>query len=303
MTNPVILLGTQSNGETLPVQVDATGRLVAEGLQGPPGDQGPEGPPGLPQLPAGSFEGAVLGWVNGELAWLQKEGLPLPLGEEGQIVQIVDEEPIWVTNANVLPPPPPAVTVVQGTNSPDGLYGMFSSESVLQGPEVEWDKYARKQSFWETTEGGGQIGVSKGQTYEFTQKFNVEGDFGKLLILRGTAQFWHSNNGDSQWSLQCTRDNSYLGNVITQLSMRPVGNAMFEWDYEFQFLINRESVGDVNFTIKFVGNGSNMNDQTYINIQQWKTVDAGYKALTNQLELKKQVAELREALSLNSKSL
>jgi len=35
MTNPVILLGTQSNGETLPVQVDEFGRLVAEGLVPP----------------------------------------------------------------------------------------------------------------------------------------------------------------------------------------------------------------------------------------------------------------------------
>ena len=57
MTNPVVLYGTQSNGETLPVQVDATGRLVAEGLQGEPGekgdkgdqgDPGPQGPPGEP---------------------------------------------------------------------------------------------------------------------------------------------------------------------------------------------------------------------------------------------------------------
>lgn len=49
MTDPVVLYGTQSNGDTLPVQVDATGRLVAEGLegpQGPQGEQGPEGPPG-----------------------------------------------------------------------------------------------------------------------------------------------------------------------------------------------------------------------------------------------------------------
>lgn len=51
MTDPVVLYGTQSNGETLPVQVDATGRLVAEGLegpQGPQGEEGPEGPPGPP---------------------------------------------------------------------------------------------------------------------------------------------------------------------------------------------------------------------------------------------------------------
>ena len=43
MTDPVILLGTQSNGETLPVQVDEFGRLVAEGLKGDPGDPGNDG--------------------------------------------------------------------------------------------------------------------------------------------------------------------------------------------------------------------------------------------------------------------
>ncbi len=31
MTNPVILLGTQSNGETLPLQVDGFGRTVTAG--------------------------------------------------------------------------------------------------------------------------------------------------------------------------------------------------------------------------------------------------------------------------------
>ena len=76
MTNPVILLGTQSNGETLPVQVDATGRLVAEGLQGEQGEQGIQGPPGPPgpsgeiELPPDPWEGAFLGWSNGQLAWL-----------------------------------------------------------------------------------------------------------------------------------------------------------------------------------------------------------------------------------------
>ena len=53
MTNPVVLYGTQSNGETLPVQVDAFGRLVAEGLPGPEGPGGPQGPPG-PEGPPGS---------------------------------------------------------------------------------------------------------------------------------------------------------------------------------------------------------------------------------------------------------
>ena len=82
MTNPVILLGTQSNGETLPVQVDATGRLVAEGL---PGSEGPPGPPGTPGADGGSFplppdpyEGALLGWLNGGLAWIGTPPVPIP---------------------------------------------------------------------------------------------------------------------------------------------------------------------------------------------------------------------------------
>ena len=70
MSNPVILYGTAEDGSTLPVQVDATGRLVAQGLQGPPGEEGPPGSPGTGELPPNPQEGQVLGWENGQLAWL-----------------------------------------------------------------------------------------------------------------------------------------------------------------------------------------------------------------------------------------
>ena len=92
MTNPVILLGTQSNGETLPVQVDAFGRLVAEGLQGsegpegPQGPEGPEGPPGEIELPPDPYEGALLGWLNNELAWVGTPPVPIPPGVFGPII-------------------------------------------------------------------------------------------------------------------------------------------------------------------------------------------------------------------------
>ena len=89
MTNPVILLGTQSNGETLPVQVDEFGRLVAEGLQG---TEGPPGPPGTPGADGGSFplppdpyEGALLGWLNGGLSWIGTPPVPIPEGVFGPI--------------------------------------------------------------------------------------------------------------------------------------------------------------------------------------------------------------------------
>ena len=46
MTEAVVLWGTQSNGETLPVQVNEFGQLVAKPLAGTEGPPGPEGPPG-----------------------------------------------------------------------------------------------------------------------------------------------------------------------------------------------------------------------------------------------------------------
>ena len=99
MTNPVVLLGTQSNGETLPVQVDATGRLVAEGLQGEQGEQGeqgiqgppgPEGPPGSGgiTLPPDPYEGALLGWLNGGLAWVGTPPVPIPEGVFGYTLSL-----------------------------------------------------------------------------------------------------------------------------------------------------------------------------------------------------------------------
>ena len=46
-----ILYGTTATGETLPVQVNASGQLVAQGMDGAQGPEGPEGPPGKPGPP------------------------------------------------------------------------------------------------------------------------------------------------------------------------------------------------------------------------------------------------------------
>jgi len=92
-----ILYGTQSNGETLPVLVDQFGNLLAKGIDGPPG---PEGPPGLPQLPPDPLEGSLLGWQDGELAWIGGT-YPLPGGTYG---------PFTYDGASLeLPEPPPLV--------------------------------------------------------------------------------------------------------------------------------------------------------------------------------------------------
>jgi hypothetical protein len=73
------------DGTVIPVQVDAQGRLVAEGLQGAAGPAGPAGPAGgaFP-LPADPQEGNVLAWLSGQLKWTEvtigSKGLPSYVG-------------------------------------------------------------------------------------------------------------------------------------------------------------------------------------------------------------------------------
>lgn len=78
-----ILYGTTADGETLPVEVNSVGQLVAEGLQG---QEGPPGPPGVGELPPDPFEGAILGWKDNTLAWLGGS-VPLPEGTYGPILE------------------------------------------------------------------------------------------------------------------------------------------------------------------------------------------------------------------------
>ena len=83
-----ILYGTTGDGTTLPVLVDQFGNLLAKGIEGPPG---PEGPPGIGQLPPDPFEGAILGWEDGELSWLGGS-VPLPAGTYGPYTYIPGDE-------------------------------------------------------------------------------------------------------------------------------------------------------------------------------------------------------------------
>ena len=79
-----ILFGTQSNGETLPVLVDQFGNLLAKGIDGAPGQEGPPG--GSFPLPPDPYEGALLGWLNNELAWIGTPSkAPIPEGLFGPI--------------------------------------------------------------------------------------------------------------------------------------------------------------------------------------------------------------------------
>lgn len=80
-----ILYGTTADGDSLPVEVNEFGQLVAQGLQGQEGPPGPPGTPGIGQLPPDPFEGAFLGWQDDQLAWLGGS-VPIPTNTYGPIL-------------------------------------------------------------------------------------------------------------------------------------------------------------------------------------------------------------------------
>ena len=153
MTNPVILFGTQSNGETLPVQVDATGRLVAEGLQGQQGPPGQEGPPGAPggsfPLPPDPYEGALLGWLNGGLSWIGSPPIPIPPGVFGPIVSWNPQTGVLTVDGEIPEAVGNAVYIWQceadrtyfteGWNTSQTFSNGFPSDQATQSPTIAFN--------------------------------------------------------------------------------------------------------------------------------------------------------------------
>jgi len=86
--------------ESIPNDVEIQGDLTVTGLinglsEGPPGPPGPEGPPGSIDLPPDPYEGSVLGWQDGQLAWIGGS-VPLPKGVYGPFVYIAGNEQLNV---------------------------------------------------------------------------------------------------------------------------------------------------------------------------------------------------------------
>lgn len=299
MTNPVVLFGTQSNGETLPVQVDATGRLVAEGLQGEPGEQGPPGPPGLPQLPSGEFEGAVLGWVDGALAWLEPSGLPQPLGIEGQIIQMHNDEAVWVTAPEVPPVFVAPVILTNDTYLDSDKFGMFDNFGNKPVITTTWDKYAREQPFWTALKSSSAAGLSYKNATSITGSFNMDNQFGRVLEIGVGCKNKCTGGkyGSYPWKLVASASSGNLVPIRVEHSYSAKPNNYGETTTKLQWLINREDIGDFQVTITATGEDLGTQESSWVCIQQWDVIDSGRAALDNQMRLQEDINRLRMALN------
>lgn len=97
-----ILYGTTAEGDSLPVEVNNLGQLVAEGLPGPPG---PDGPPGIGELPPDPVEGDTLIWKDGQLVWEPASGggMQIKQIQRGFIVMLVGQPEVLASISFVDP--------------------------------------------------------------------------------------------------------------------------------------------------------------------------------------------------------
>ena len=283
MTNPVVLLGTQSNGETLPVQVDATGRLVAEGLQGPPGEQGdpftyddftPEqledlqGPPGPP----------------GEDGQDGPNDLK-PYGPEYSYLIIQNGKPTWVESGAGPEPPPPTdpVMLIDKRDESVSTVNQFGTwNDAGQYVEVEdetWDEYCRHLEVWDNPTGkrsglGGLAPSGSTMTIPFT--LNLREGMDRVLELQICGQ-WTGTDGNyggyARHYYEISTDSDHLMNLTGKLDTPVYGQSMDFTKYTYNFLVTRPDLGLVNFNFRAWPAKSNYAQVVSSYIQRWRFVD------------------------------
>ena len=300
MSDPVILWGTQSNGETLPVQVNELGQLVAEGLQGPEGPIGPEGPPGPSgELPDGAVDGNVLSWENGEATWADPpSGLPEPMGIEGQIIQIVNSEPVWVTNNAVPNPSPNKITAVTGsTNCATGV-GIFDDDGVCQPNGTEWDTFARYLNCWRNLDPTIQTGISSAASSRLTVSFDVEIQRDAVLEI-GTAVQAQKGGNESVYMafLTGTHNKGDVFETVNDGYTWPCSGSgvMCQGTGTMQWMALKNWTGTVNIEVRTSGSG--VDATGYQSIQNWRIIDPARAALLNQAKVRGEVQQMQRELS------
>lgn len=292
MTDPVILYGTQSNGETLPVQVDATGRLVAEGLQGPEGPIGPPGPEGPPgELPSGAYDGAVLGWEDGEAQWVNAPGgLPQPLGSEGQIIQVVNGEAVWVSNPSVPPIGSYSVTFIQPPDGNTPALGIYDAIGNAPDLLVSWDTYQRMSSSWMTNSNAFEQGVVGKVDNQMSFKLNVQAQAGQILQMRLSGRSYCTQGKNNDWTISASCDNANLSPITPSTSWNTGGCPSWQTAaYTASFLINQANIGEVNVSVTMSGGRIGTGNGETLCLTGWQAIDAGQYLVQRMLEVRKQV--------------
>ena len=249
MTDPVILYGTTSSGESLPVQVDGTGRLVAEGLQGPPGQDG--------------------------------EGVPEPYGEDGSVLTIQDGVPAWVVPSPPEPPTPAnyIALIDERSETPPGTanYGLRNNAGALFYPEDPWDTAIRTLDCWENPTNGdfglgcNMAGDNSSKELNMPFKLDLSGGEGKVLQLKLSHAWLQFPSSYEQAKCEITTSDTRLSPLVTEAGTMSSGGQELR---TFTFLVTQADIGEVPFNLRgFFLHPADLQEVRWLTLQHWEYVE------------------------------
>ena len=275
-----ILSGTTADGQTLPVLVDQFGNLIAKGLEGDPGEPGPPGTPGE----AGA-EGAP--GEKGDPG----EGIPLPLGDEGSILTIVDSQPAWA--GGTPPPPPPPEFGLEWLNVPSSMTLTDSTGTLINPADPEeWAKNDSSWNYWgQEPELAGWNSIDDTRSnQDYWINFLAGDNSDKVVHFYYQWEYQNNSGNDQVFNIQINVDNTDVQSV----SQRDTGSATrgggIYWAGAKSTFICLKPDIQFNLTHYISASGTQIN-KTYF--RGWSLEDAGTYAVQRQTILERQIRALR----------
>lgn len=275
-----ILYGTQSNGETLPVLVDQFGNLIAKGIEGPPGQEGSPGTPGKDGDPGPPGPKGDPG-----------EGVPLPYGPEGTVLQIVDGVPAW--NVFTPPPPPPEPAPMVWTNIDTNSNCVDENENSISPADPL--AYLEGLDSWITRDnfqlaGSSQVANTSTDPSKHL-KFEFLEIFGKSIKMYFDVWWTRTGSSNASWINSFTFSNSNIVFVNTQgpVTVPQEYESKIPTSFTAAFVTNREvAESDFSWTIR-----ANYVQVDRVRFRGFEVIDAGTLALENQAAMARELRALR----------
>ena len=275
-----ILLGTQSNGETLPVLVDQFGNLLAKGIDGQPGG---EGPPGKDGEPGGEGPQGPQGDPG--------EGVPLPYGPDGAYLRIVSGVPAWADGGDPEPPLPPEPVIWTNVQETGGLKDAAGNRVEPVNP-FEW---VSSQPSWLNNDDYTTQGTNVGRTVrtgsENQPLFEFNDVFGKVITLLFNIDYTKDRDKAYAWVRECFWDTTEIGliNVNGPDNAEQGQTGTFYAAWEFSFLFSRETTSAA-LGWDFSSTGVSKYNTHF---RGWILEDQGAFALRRQLAVENELKRLR----------
>lgn len=278
-----ILYGTTGDGTTLPVLVDQFGNLLAKGIQGEPGEPGQ---PGTPGEPGGEGPPGPPGTPG--------EGVPLPYGEEGSYLQIVDGVPAWEIEPD--PGPGPAPVNIQWTNiSTTGNPVGQAGEPIVEPDPLSYfmslDSWQKRDNF---ELAGSEQPVEAQADVSKRFKFDMQDALGKVILFWFTCQYTPSSSTPSPWR---NFWNPYDGDkrlVDVEGPEVTTGSAGVQQNAGWKISFSIDAYSAI-FDLGWKIDASGVTVEN-VRFRGFQMVDAGVVALQRQMAFERQIKALSEVV-------